>query len=373
MTMKFKLLTTGVLSLGLGILSPVWADDADRESETPDIKIYEQLDKNGDGKLEADEIPEDKKRFFDQLVRDADSDKDGVLTKSEYQTPSKEKSVTLPEGPGKGGRPQRDFGELFKRADKNGDGKLSLDEIPEKMATRLKPLMDKAGKDEVSLEDLEKLMNRRPGGQGAGKGPKGSPPPGGRGGPPDIEQIFDTADKDGDGKIYLKDVTDRGRMFLERAYDELGKDPDEAITLDELKEAMPPRPNGPPGGPQGGRPGRPPFGGGPDGDDPEMRRGGEGGPPPFGPPEPPKFFVMLDKDEDGEISEDELKQLSSLFKELDEDEDGLLSPRELMGPPPHERDEMQEGEDMPRRPFRPGNNPGSKPKTRKGPPKNKPE
>jgi len=365
MTMKFKLLSTGVLSLGLGILSPVWADDADPKSDAPDIKIFEQLDKNADGKLDADEIPEDKKRFFDQLVRDADSDKDGVLTKSEYQTPSKEKTVSLPDGPGKGGRPQRDFGELFKRADKNGDGKLSLDEIPEKMATRLKPLMDKAGKDEVSLEDLEKLMNRRPGG---GKGPKGSPSPGGKGGPPDIERIFDTADEDGDGKIYLKDVTDRGRMFLERAYDELGKDPDEAITLDELKEAMPPRPNGPPGG----RPGRPPFGRGPDGDDPEMMADGEGDRPPFGPPGHPKFFVMLDKDEDGEISEDELEQLSSLFKELDEDEDGLLSLRELLGPPPHEREEMQEGEDMPRRPSRPRINPDSKPRVRKGP-QNKPE
>lgn len=336
MKLNRRFVQTGFLCLGLSVASTSWSDDKPAEDQ-PDIKIFEQLDKNQDGKLTADEIPEDKRRFFDQLARESDADGDGIIEKEEYLAPPKEKpSVSLPEGkrPGMAEKPPRDFGEIFNRADKNGDGKVSLEEIPEKLAARLKPLMEKLGKDEITREEFEKLANRR-------KQPPESGQPG-KGGRPNLEQLFESADQDGDGKILLKDVTDRGRMLVERAYDKLGKEPDEPITLDELKEAMPPRPEGPPEGFAGRPGGKPP-----------RRPGGEmedGERPPFGPPGHPKFFMLLDEDEDGMISKDELEKLSELFRELDEDDDGMLSPPELLGPPPHARDDMPEGEEMPRRP-----------------------
>lgn len=372
MKINDKLLTIGLLGLWLAMLGPVRADD-EKADETPDIKIFKQLDKNQDGKLIADEISEDKKRFFEQLIRSADANKDGLLEEKEYLNPPKEKPVTnlpLGNGPGGKGGAQRDVGEMFKRADKNGDGKLTLEEMPERLAERLKPLLEKAGKSEVTQQDLEKLMARRGGGANPGKGnPVGGKPGAERMGRPNIEELFEDADTDGDGKILLSDVKDRGRMLVERAYDKLGKDLDEPITLDELKEALPRRPEGGPSGPAGGRP----FRNGPEGDDPEMRSNRDGDlPPPFGHPQPPKFVIMLDKDEDGHISKEEFGNLDALFQELDEDEDGVLSIRELMGPPPHEREEFAEGEDMPRRP--PGRPEGSnfRQRNRKKPDSGKP-
>lgn len=341
MNIHYHFLKVGLLGVGLSCGSISIADEKPAEEEKPEIKIFEQLDKDQNGKLTAEEVSDEKKRFFEQLIRDADANKDGVLDREEYLNPPKAKpAVTLPDGegrPGAGGKPMRDLGQIFERADKNGDGKVSAEELPEKLAARLKPLMEKAGKDELTREDLEKLMARREGGQPK-KAPKGGPPQPGKG-RPSPEKLFEDADEDGDGKVYLKDVTDRGRAVLERVYDRLEKDPEEAITLEELIEAMP----GPPGGSEG-RPGRGP-------EESEMMAEREGRRP-MGPP-PPKFLILLDEDDDGQISKEELEGLKDLFSELDEDEDGFLSHREILGPPPHERDGMEGPvEDMPRQAWK---------------------
>lgn len=79
-------------------------------------------------------------------------------------------------GPGAGGegRGNRDPAAMFKQADKNGDGKLSRDEVPGPMAS----MFDKLDTNADGLLDPDELAAlRRNRGQGAG--PPGSGPPGG--------------------------------------------------------------------------------------------------------------------------------------------------------------------------------------------------
>jgi len=52
--------------------------------------LFKSLDKNGDGKLEASEIPEERVRFFERMVRVGDKNGDGVLTAEEFQAGTKD-------------------------------------------------------------------------------------------------------------------------------------------------------------------------------------------------------------------------------------------------------------------------------------------
>ncbi len=46
--------------------------------------VFKRLDANGDGKLRADEVPADKRAFFDRALRSGDADGDGALNAAEF-------------------------------------------------------------------------------------------------------------------------------------------------------------------------------------------------------------------------------------------------------------------------------------------------
>lgn len=326
-----------------------------QDAPKPD-DLFKQLDKNNDGKLVRSEIPEDQIRHFERLLRVGDDDKNGELSKAEFDkaTSDKQDEPRRPEGgpgAGPGGRPGfgggiPDAKEAFERMDQNKDGKLSRNELPEFARDRLGRIFDDLKKDEITLEEFQKGREKL-------GPPEGGRPGAGQFGSPD--EMFKRLDTNGDGKLTLEEVPDRARQFMAPMFERLGK---KELTKDEFVQAAERfraqgggdgarRPEGAPGRegerrPEAaGRDGeRRPEGAPRDGQRPPEGAPRDGGPRPEagrgdGPPRMiPRVMQLLDKDRNGRLSKDELAQISTVFAELDENKDGELDPRELMGPPP---------------------------------------
>ena len=143
-------------------------------------EFFKNADKNNDGKVSKDEVPAEAWERLGKL----DKDSDGAVSKEEMAAMAGRGG---PGGPGVGG-PQ-----MFERADKNKDGKISKDEAPDQAWERLSKL-DKDGDGAVSKEEMAAMAG--PGGPG---GPGGGP----QGGPGAMFSRFDT---DKDGKLAKSEV-----------------------------------------------------------------------------------------------------------------------------------------------------------------------
>ena len=429
---------TAALAAALLSTGPVLlADDAGPKPE----ELFSQFDKDENGQLAKDEVPENQTRFFDRLVRIGDKNDDGELSREEFIAAMKQpdaRAENRPEegrrpGPG-GGRPQF-TAEMFDRLDANGDGKLTKAELPEQARERMGQMFVRLGKEELTREDLERMQERF-GGEGRA-GPGG---PGGMGRPgPEMLARMKEWDKDKNGKVTLEEVPEEARERTRQMLERMGRD---AIDLEqmarmieqggrfgpggdrprpeggegdrprpeggegdrprpegnrprpEMREGDRPRPEGaegdrprpearegdrprpegdrprpegdrprpegdrprpeirdgdrprPEGPPEGDRPrpegDRPPRG---EGERPPFPRDGEGGPRGgFA----PAFLRVLDANEDGALSREELDDADEKFDQLDRNGDGRIDRAELMGFGPGGPGFMRDGEGPPR-------------------------
>ncbi|GAB4136410.1 MAG: hypothetical protein Tsb009_03440 [Planctomycetaceae bacterium] len=179
-------------------------------------RLFQQFDKNKDGKLALAEIPEPLRRRFKPLF---DRVKRESMTKKEF-------ARLFP-----GGRQPVPFSrETFNRLDKNGDKKLTLEELPERIRPRFKPIFDRTDKTTLTFEDIARIQRQRFGNPQQSR--------------QRVTAFFNRLDANNDGKISLKEAPQNFRPILERIYKRAGKSTDETLTREEfLKLVAPRRPN----------------------------------------------------------------------------------------------------------------------------------
>lgn len=149
------------------------------------LPIMKALDTDEDGQLSASEIENASKSLLK-----LDKNGDGAISPEEMRPEPGQMPMFAgpggPGGPGAGGPPGGAAGmaRMFEARDKDKDGKLSGDEIPEQMLPRLN-MLDTNGDGSIDKSELEKMAARMqgqgPGGrrerQGGGEGVQPRRPP----------------------------------------------------------------------------------------------------------------------------------------------------------------------------------------------------
>ena len=134
------------------------------------MPILKVLDTDQDGTLSASEIANASKALI-QL----DKDGDGIISVEEMRPDmSKMPGGIAGAGPGANGQPNGAMMvKMFERNDANGDGKLTGDEIPERMRDKLK-MVDKDGDGSISKSELAAMAARMEDGLGKRPGKDGN-------------------------------------------------------------------------------------------------------------------------------------------------------------------------------------------------------
>jgi Ca2+-binding EF-hand superfamily protein len=92
-------------------------------------QLFARMDQNGDGKLQKDEV----RGPLAERTAEVDGDKDGEISKEEFQAAAQRIRGLFGGGPG--GPPRIPSAEeTFAQFDKNSDGKLTKEELPERAA-----------------------------------------------------------------------------------------------------------------------------------------------------------------------------------------------------------------------------------------------
>lgn len=270
--------------------------------------LFQQLDKNSDGQLTKEEVDADKVRLFERLVRVGDKNADGKLDRAEFEAATKDRPAGDPAAtpdikPGEGRGPaegRQGLAELLKRLDKNGDGKLSKEEAPERLQQNWDRL-DRNGDGFISADEI----------------PQSLPKP---------AEIFDRFDKNGDGKLSKDEAPER----LQQNFERFDKNGDGTVDREELAagfRAMAKIEGAPDGKPErkpaegkpNSKPGRVEGVRKPDGDDTNR-------------PNPERLaalFAALDTNRDGELTPEEVEAAWKQLRSLDKNGDGKLQKSEL--------------------------------------------
>ena len=206
-----------------GLLSMCCAASAiAAEGESPK-DLFSKLDANKDGQLTLEEVPEDARPHFERLMRKGDKDENKSLSQDEFvaaHTPDAAPETGRgPDAPGGRGEGRGNPGEMFERLDANKDGKLAKSEIPAQAPQQVKDMLnrvfEKAGKEELSREEIMQAMGQMAKDRG------GNPPAGGRG-QGEMLQMLKQMDKNGDGKVTQDEFPAEGGERLKGLLERFG-------------------------------------------------------------------------------------------------------------------------------------------------------
>ena len=246
--------------------------------------IVTALDANRDGVISAIEI-----KNAPAALASLDKDHDGKITREEVR-PNFGPGGPGGRPPGQGGNGSQEMVKTLLGFDKNGDGKLSKEELPERMQGMFaRGDVNKDGF--LSKDEIEKLAGSSGGNNRGGEGEREERR--GPGGPQGMrpDPVFSALDTDNDGVISAAEIKASASSLSK-----LDKNGDGQLTQDELRPNMGPR------GMRGGNPAA----------------------------MVDRLFAENDKNGDGKLSKAEAPQrVQEMFDRADQNKDGFLTKDEL--------------------------------------------
>lgn len=275
--MRTRVIAGVTLAAALFLILPAGAQD--QPEQRPRLpQLIKQADKDGDGKVTFDELKAVKPELTQEQFSKLDRNKDGVLTKADI----------VP-----------NILALVKKADKDGDGKVTFEEL-------------QAIRPKLTEEQFAKLDRNGDGVISKADAPR-----------PPLADLIKKADKDQDGKVSFKDLKTVAPGMTPERFARLDRNKDGVLTKEDAPQAGPQRPC-PVAGPEGAGQGRGPHG-----------LGAGGGPqgPGQGRAHRQQFLEKMkqaDANGDGKVTFVEAKKVfprmtEERFKKHDRNGDGVIS------------------------------------------------
>jgi len=239
-----SMLALAAVSIATSTCTPQFAL-ADDSIAVDSAKLFSQLDTNGDEAVAEDEVPKDKQPLLKRLLRTADKNGDGRLSRDEFVAglkgadkpkPTDESSpadkATPDKAPPKDEGNRQGIAALVERMDKNGDGRVTPDEVPEERRDRFKSMLGRFDKNKDGALSKEEVASARPD-KKESTSSSAETPAGGR----DLNQArqrMKEADKNGDGKLSKEEMPER----MAPLFGVLDKDKDGLVDSSELRAGL---------------------------------------------------------------------------------------------------------------------------------------